>query len=321
MTSRRTFLATGLVLATVGITAAVAQTPSFFRIGTGGTAGTYYPVGGMLANAISNPPQLVSTAVASNGSVANVNAIAGGNMESGFTQADVAYWAYTGTGVFDGKQKNADLRSIANLYPESVHIVVRKGSGLKSIADLKGKKVSLDEPGSGSLINARAVLAAYGITEKDISPEYLKPNQAAEKMKDGAVDAFFITGGYPMSAISELATSGHGVELLPISGEAAEKLMKDAPFFSKDEIPAGSYKDVPATATLAVGAQWVTSAKIPEEVVYNVVKNLWSEKTRAVLDAGHAKGKLIRSDSALSGLAVPLHPGAEKYYKEAGILK
>jgi TRAP transporter TAXI family solute receptor len=198
---------------------------------------------------------------------------------------------------------------------------VRKGSGLKSVADLKGKRVSLDEPGSGSLINARSVLAAYGITEKDISPEYLKPNQAAEKMKDGGVDAFFITGGYPMSAISELATSGGGVELLPISGEGAAKLMKDAPFFAKDEIPAGAYKDVLATPTLAVGAQWVTSAKIPDDVVYNVVKGLWSDKTRAVLDAGHAKGKLIRKESALSGLAVPLHPGAEKFYKEAGLLK
>ena len=321
MTSRRALLAAGVIMAAAGITAAVAQTPSFFRIGTGGTAGTYYPVGGMIANAISNPPQLVSTAVASNGSVANVNAIAGGNMESGFSQADVAYWAYSGTGVFEGKPKITDLRSLANLYPESVHVVVRKGANVKSIADLKGKRVSLDEPGSGSLINAKAVLAAYGITEKDIHPEYLKPNQAAEKMKDGAVDAFFFTGGYPAAAISELATSGGGIELLPISGEAAAKLMKDAPFFSKDEVPAGTYKDVPAVATIAVGAHWVTSAKIPDDVVYNVVKGLWSDKTRAVLDAGHAKGKLIRKDSALSGLAVPLHPGAEKFYKEAGILK
>jgi TRAP transporter TAXI family solute receptor len=321
MRSIRGLLAVGLAFAAAGISVAVAQTPAFFRIGTGGTGGTYYPVGGMIANAISNPPQLVSTAVASNGSVANVNAIAGGNMESGFSQADVAYWAYTGTGVFEGKPKITDLRSIANLYPESVHVVVRKGSGLKSIADLKGKRVSLDEPGSGSLINARAVLAAYGITEKDIKPEYLKPNQAAEKMKDGSVDAFFITGGYPISAITELATSGGGVELLPISGAAAEKLMKDAPFFAKDEIPAGTYKDVGAVPTLAVGAQWVTSAKVPDEVVYNVVKALWSDKTRAVLDAGHAKGKLIRKETALNGLAVPLHPGAEKYYKEAGLLK
>jgi uncharacterized protein len=311
----------GVALITMaGITAAIAQAPAFFRIGTGGTAGTYYPVGGMIANAISNPPALVSTAVASNGSVANVNAIAGGNMESGFSQADVAYWAYTGTGSFEGKPKVDELRSLTNLYPESVHIVVKKGVA-KTVADLKGKRVSLDEPGSGTLINAKAILAAYGISEKDIKPEYVKPNQAADKLKDGSIDAFFITGGYPLAAVSELVTAAGGVEILPITGPEADALMKSAPFFATDEIPAGTYKDIGAVKTLAVGAQWVTSSKISNDVVYAVVKALWSEKTRAVLDAGHAKGKLITPANALKGLAVPLHPGAEKFYKEAGLIK
>ena len=308
------------VLTLAGVTAAIAQAPAFFRIGTGGTAGTYYPVGGMIANAISNPPALVSTAVATNGSVANVNGIVGGNMESGFSQADVAFWAYSGTGSFEGKPKIEELRTLANLYPESVHIVVKKGVA-KSVADLKGKRVSLDEPGSGTLINARAILAAYGITEKDIKPEYVKPNQAADKLKDGSIDAFFITGGYPLAAMSELATSTGGVEILPITGPEADKLMKDAPFFAVDEIPAGTYKDIGAVKTLAVGAQWVTSSKQPNDLVYAIVKGLWSEKTRAVLDAGHAKGKLITPANALKGLAVPLHPGAEKFYKEAGLIK
>ncbi len=308
------------LLIAVGVTAAVAQTPAFFRIGTGGTAGTYYPVGGMIANAISNPPGLVSTAVASNGSVANVNAIVGGNMESGFSQADVAYWAFSGTGSFDGKPKVEELRTIANLYPESVHIIVKKGVA-KTVADLKGKRVSLDEPGSGTLINAKAILAAYGITEKDIKPEYVKPNQAADKLKDGSIDAFFITGGYPLAAVSELVTATGGVEILPLTGPEADALMKSAPFFAADEIPAGTYKDIGAVKTLAVGAQWVTSSKISNDVVYAVVKAMWSDKTRAVLDAGHAKGKLITPANALKGLAVPLHAGAEKFYKEAGLIK
>ena len=308
------------LLIAVGVTAAVAQTPAFFRIGTGGTAGTYYPVGGMIANAISNPPGLVSTAVASNGSVANVNAIVGGNMESGFSQADVAYWAFSGTGSFDGKPKVEELRMIANLYPESVHIIVKKGVA-KTVADLKGKRVSLDEPGSGTLINAKAILAAYGITEKDIKPEYVKPNQAADKLKDGSIDAFFITGGYPLAAVSELVTATGGVEILPLTGPEADALMKSAPFFAVDEIPAGTYKDIGAVKTLAVGAQWVTSSKISNDVVYAVVKAMWSDKTRAVLDAGHAKGKLITPANALKGLAVPLHAGAEKFYKEAGLIK
>jgi TRAP transporter TAXI family solute receptor len=321
---RSKFAAAGLALGGVVIAAglAFAQAPAFFRIGTGGTAGTYYPIGGLIANAISNPPQLVSTAVASNGSVANVNAIVGGAAESGFVQADVAYWAFSGTGVFQGKPKVEDLRSIANLYPESVHLVVRKAANVKGIADLKGKKVSLDEPGSGTLLNARAILAAFGVTEKDIKSEFVKPNQAAELMKDGSLDAFFFTGGFPAAAISELASTGSGIDILPIAGPEVEKLQKDSPFFATDEIPAGTYKDVGAVKTIAVGAHWVTSAKISPDTVYAVTKALWSDKSRATLDAGHAKGKAIRKETALSGLqGVPLHPGAERFYKEAGLLK
>jgi TRAP transporter TAXI family solute receptor len=298
-----------------------AQAPAFFRIGTGGTAGTYYPIGGLIANAISAPPQLISTAVASNGSVANVNAIVSGAAESGFTQADVAFWAYSGTGIFEGKPRIEELRSIANLYPESVHLVVRKASNVKSFADLRGKKVSLDEPGSGTLVNAKAILGAYGIGERDVSAEYLKPNQAAEKMKDGSVDAFFFTGGYPAAAISELASTGSGIDILPIVGAGAEKLAKEFPFFAADEIPAGTYKDVGAVKTVAVGAHWVTSSKIPAALVYLVTKALWSDKTRAALDAGHAKGKSIQKATALSGLlGVPLHDGAARFYKEAGLM-
>jgi TRAP transporter TAXI family solute receptor len=136
------------------------QAQQFFRIGTGGTAGTYYPVGGMIANLVTQPGKLIASAVASNGSVANVNGIMGGSLESGFSQSDVAYWAYTGTGTFEGKAKAADLRLIATLYPESIHLVVRKGSGIKSVADLRGKRVSMDEPGSGTLVDVRLIMGA-----------------------------------------------------------------------------------------------------------------------------------------------------------------
>ena len=190
---------------TAGGRAALAQV-KFFRIGTGGTGGTYYPVGGMIANAISTST-LNASAVATNGSVANVNGIVGGSMESGFSQADVNFWAYTGTGLYEGKPKVEELRAIANLYPESVHVMVKKGLGVKSVADLKGKRVSIDEPGSGTLVNAKAILAAYGLTERDIRPEYLKQTQSAEKLKDGSLDAFFQTTGYPQGTIVELATS------------------------------------------------------------------------------------------------------------------
>ena len=196
---------------TLGGLRAAAQDITFFRIGTGGTAGTYFPIGGLIANAISNPPGsrtcadggscgvpgLVATAVASNGSVANVAGIASGSMQSGFVQSDVAYWAFNGTGIYEGRPKVDVLRAIANLYPESFHLVARKGAGIKSIKDLKGKRMSLDEPGSGTLVDARLILAAYGMTEKDIKAEYLKPQQSADKLKDGALDAFFSVAGWP----------------------------------------------------------------------------------------------------------------------------
>ncbi|HMA08269.1 MAG TPA: TAXI family TRAP transporter solute-binding subunit [Ramlibacter sp.] len=301
--------------------AGAAQAQQFFRIGTGGTAGTYYPVGGMIANAVSQPGKVIATAQASNGSLANVNGVASGAMEAGFTQSDVATWAYTGTGAFEGKPKVTELRMIANLYPESIHLVVKKGSGIKSVADLKGKRVALDEPGSGTLIDARMVLAAYGVKESDIKPEYIKPNQAGDKLKDGALDAFFFVGGAPAGAISELASSGTGIELLPLAGPQAEALLKSSPWFAVDNIAANTYKDVAAVQTLAVGAQLVTNAKIDADTVYQITKAMYSDATQKALAAGHAKGKYITKENAVKGVGIPFHPGAEKFYREVGLIK
>jgi TRAP transporter TAXI family solute receptor len=184
----------------------------------------------MIANAVSQPGKIVVTAQASNGSVANVNGINGGAMESGFSQADVATWAQKGTGIYEGKPNVPGLRLIANLYPESVHVVVKKGSGIKSVADLKGKRVALDEPGSGTIVNARAILAAYGVSEKDIKPEYIKPNQAGDKMKDGSLDAFFFTGGAPAGAIAELASSpARASRSCPSTARKAKRCARPAP--------------------------------------------------------------------------------------------
>jgi TRAP transporter TAXI family solute receptor len=318
--TRRAALALGANLGALGFSGlpAFAQ-QRFFRIGTGGTGGTYYPVGGMIANAVSTDKINVS-AVATNGAVANVNGIVGGSMESGFSQADVNSWAFTGTGIYEGKPKIEELRVIANLFPESVHVIVRKGLGIKSLADLKGRRVSIDEPGSGTLVNARALLAAHGVTEKDIRPEYLKQVQSAEKLKDGSLDGYFQTTGYPQGTLSELAAT-NGFELLPIDGAVRDKIMAQYKFFAKDTIPDGTYKDVKGVETVAVGAQWTTSSKQPDDLVYEITKALWSEKTRAALDAGHAKGKAIQKETALLGVGIPLHAGAEKYYKEVGLLK
>jgi TRAP transporter TAXI family solute receptor len=315
--SRRILIAAGAL--TLAVTAAQAQ--QFFRIGTGGTAGTYYPVGGMVANVISQPGKISATAQASAGSVANVNAVASGAAESGFSQADVATWAYTATGVWQGRPAVSGLRLIANLYPESVHIVARKGSGIRSVADLKGKRVALDEPGSGTLINARSILAAYGLKDADLRAEYIKPNQAGDKLKDGALDAFFFTGGAPAGAIAELASGGAGIELVPIDGPQADAIRKASGFFAPDVIPADTYKGLPAVRTLSVGAQWVTSDKADANLVYEIVKKLYSADGQKAMGAGHAKGKFITKENAVEGAGIPFHPGAERFYKEVGVLK
>jgi TRAP transporter TAXI family solute receptor len=275
----------------------------------------------MIANTVSQPGKIASTAQASAGSVANVNAVAAGQLESGFSQADVATWAHTGTGVWEGRPAVAGLRLIANLYPESVHIVARKGAGIKSVADLKGKRVALDEPGSGTLINARSILAAYGLKDSDLRPEYIKPNQAGDKLKDGSLDAFFFTGGWPAGAISELASAGAGIELVAIDGPQADAIRRSSSFFAPDTIPTDTYKGVAAVKTLAVGAQWVTSDKVDANLVYEIVKSLYSADGQKAMGAGHAKGKFITKENAVQGAGIPFHPGAVRYYREAGLMK
>ena len=322
--TRRGF-ALGAATLLAGTRMSLAQTQAFFRIGTGGTSGTYYPIGGLIANAISatgpnGVPGLVSTAISSNGSVANINAIQSGAAESGFSQSDVAFWAHSGTGLYDGKPKVEDLRLIATLYPETLHVVARADAGIKSIADLKGKRVSIDEPGSGTIVDARIVLSAFGLTEKDIEPEYLKPGPSGEKMRDGALDAYFFVGGFPAGAVTELAAST-GITLVPVTGPEVDKMLEEYKFFSKNTVPAETYKGVGETETISVAAQWVTNAKQPDDLVYEITKALWSDGTRAALDAGHAKGKQITLENAVTSLGIPLHAGAERFYKESGALK
>ncbi len=314
---------------------ATAQEMQFFRIGTGGTAGTYYPIGGLIANAISSPPGsracedggscgvpgLIATAVASNGSVGNVNSINGGTLEAGFSQSDVAFWAQTGTGLFEGQPAVDKLRLIANLYPESIHLVARADAGIASVADLKGKRVSLDEPGSGTLVDAKIILEAFGLTEADITPEYLKPDQASDRMRDGAMDAFFFVGGYPAGAIAELS-SQHDVVIVPITGPEIDALRAEYTFFATDTFPAGTYKGQDAeVATISVGAQMVTSADLSEELVYGITQSLFNETTQKLFANGHAKGKFITLENAVQGAGIPFHPGAEKFYREAGAIE
>ncbi|MGZ2259055.1 TAXI family TRAP transporter solute-binding subunit [Roseobacter sp. A03A-229] len=327
-------MALGLAITAGLATITAAQDIKFFTIGTGGTAYTYYPVGGVIANAISKPPGsrecdaggscgvegLIASAVSSRGSVDNVNAIISGLRNSGFAQSDVAYWAYTGTGTMEGKEPAEDLRTIAALFEEHIHLVALADSGINSVADLKGKRVSLDEPGSGTYVDANLILEANGLALEDVTAEALKGNAASEALRNGKIDAFFVVAGYPTGSLVELASAAE-IKLVPIDGAGAEALVEKYGFFAASDIPEGAYEGVGTTPTVAVGAQWFTSAKEDDDLIYEITKALWNDNSRKLLDVGHAKGKTITPDTALNGVGVPLHAGAERFYKEAGLLE
>lgn len=308
-----------IIVLCLGLAKSHAQ--EYFRIGTGGAAGTYYPVGVMIANAISVPTKLVATAQITNGSPSNVRGIDSENLESGFSQSDVATWAHKGIMAFKGKPPISNLRLIATLYPESLQIVVKKNAGIQSIQDLKGKRVALDELASGTYINASMVLTAYGVKESELKAQYIKTDQAAEKLKNGELDAFFFMGGAPAKPITELVNGGTSIELLDLRGTESEKLLALNTYFSNATIPTDTYKGIAAVQTLAVSAQWVTSAKTSPDLVYQMTKTLFSEEVQKKFQSGHPKGKLITAKNAVLGAGIPFHTGAAKYYKEVGLLK
>ena len=331
---RLLIILTVLLTALAGADRGSAQDVKFFRIGTGGTSGTYYPIGSIIANAISNPPGslacdkggscgvpgLIAQVQSSSGSIVNVKDIASGAVQLALSQADIAYWAYNGSGLFHHDEPNDALRAIANLYPESLHVVVRRDAGIKKITDLVGKRVSLGEQGSGTLVEAEAILEAYGLSKNDVTAEYLRPGAASLAMSEGTLDAFFCVAGYPVTAITDL-TRNLEIDILPISGKAANNVLTFYPFFTKSVIPDGTYAGVGEVDTISIGAQLLVAADIEDDIVYGITAALWHENTRRMLDNGHAKGREIQLKTALDGLGVPLHPGAERYYREIGVLK
>jgi TRAP transporter TAXI family solute receptor len=322
------------VFTAIGLTAPVhAQDINFFTIGTGGVSFTYYPVGGMIANAISKPPGsracgqggscgvdgLIASAVSTRGSVDNIAAIISGLRNSGFAQSDLAYWAYTGTGVDAGQPPATDLRTIASLFEEHIHLVTLQSSAINTVADLRGKRVSLDERGSGTYVDANLILEAHGFGSGDIVERNLKGTDATQALRDGILDALFIVAGYPTRALVDLAGVAD-IKLVPIDGADAAKLTDKFTFFSNSTIPATAYKGIKATPTIAVRAQWYTNVNEDDDLIYKLTKALWNAETRQLMDEGHAAGRTIRLETALDGLSVPLHLGAERFYRESGLL-
>lgn len=305
-----------------------------FRIATGAIAGTYHPIGALLVNIISQPPgsvacedgggcgvpNLVASTASSHGSVANTRAIQDGRVPSGFSQADVAHDMVHAKGVFSGLPPLDKVRAIASLYPETLHVVVRQGAEIKTIQDMRDKRVSLDLLGSGTRHAAEIIMAAHGLGENDYITVQATAGQAAHLMREGELDAFFLVAGIPARAVTTL-TRDKVAAVITLGESETARILADHRFFSRSTIPDGTYQHVGGLSTIAVGALWLTSTEVPDDLVHAICRALWSDSGRATLDDGHPQGKHITLETALDGVAVPLHPGAERCYRELGALE
>lgn len=327
----------GLALASTLALPAMAQDPTFFRIGTGGAGGTYFPIGGTIANGISSPPGsracddggqcgvpgLIAIAQSTTASVFNNAAVENGELEAGLAAADVTRDMFLGTGKFDGKP-HPKLRIVANLFPEDLHLVMPKGETIADLGALAGKRVGIAQAGSGTQVAVLQMLEAWGVTRDNMEEAELNNSQSAERLADGQIDAYFYAAGWPVAAMVQLSST-KGMSLHSFSEADLQKINEIIPAYIPSKIPAGVYEGIDTdTMTPAVSAMLVVSSDLSEELVYQLTKALWNDNTRKLLDNGHAKGKQITADTALDGVAelgVPLHPGAEKFYKEAGLLK
>ena len=315
------------------IAPASAQETHFFRIGAAATAGSFFEIGGILASAISKPadslpcdqggscgvPGLVAVAQATQGSVENLRMVASDQIESGIAQSDVVSWAVAGTGVFADEGPLKKLRAIASLFPESLHVVVRADGPIQTLAELKGRHISLGQTGSGTLVDARIVLAASGLSEQDMSVEYLRSGTAAADLSDVSLESFFLIGGIPIPAVRALAATTP-LRLIPIPDDVLSRMQEKYGPYSRSVIPADTYPGVGiATATVGFHALWVVSADASDDFIFAITKALWNEATQRLLDTHDPIGKDVRLEHAFDGLSVPLHPGAIRFYREAGL--
>jgi uncharacterized protein len=303
-----------LLALAIACAGAAAAGKVFLNIATGGTAGTYFPLGGAMAEIINkNVADVNATAVTSGASVANINMLATDEVQMAFVQNDIAYYAFNGVEMFKDKQQKS-IRAVATLYNETIQIVTLASSGIRSLADMKGKRISVGAAGSGAEVNARQVLEAAGLTYKDISPQYLSFAEGANGLRDGNTDVAFLTAGAPTAAVRDVAAQ-KDIVVIPVSKDIADRLIAKYPFYVRVKIPKDTYsKQTVDVDTVTVKSILVASASLDETVVYNATKAIFSNLERLV--QAHAQGKNILRATALEGLPIPVHPGAERFFKE-----
>ncbi|MEH7180397.1 TAXI family TRAP transporter solute-binding subunit [Neobacillus vireti] len=287
--------------------------PKFVSILTGGTGGTYYPLGGSFAKIIKDETGIETNAETSGASAENMNTLKNGDAEIAFSQTDIASYAVDGKLMFENNKVD-NVKAIATLYPETIQIVTTKESGITSIEDLKGKKVSVGAPGSGTVANAQQILEVHSMTFDDIQKQDLSFDESTQGIQDGTIDAAFVTAGTPTGAVESLGAT-ENVVIVPIAQDKIDDLIKKYPFYVKEEIPSGTYGLEAAVTTVAVQAMLVASSDLSEDVVYDVTKAIFENIDKVT----HAKGKLIKVENALNGVGIDVHPGAQKYFDEKGV--
>lgn len=305
------------VLAAMGVLlcAGLVQAKNYVSIATGGTSGTYYPIGGAIAQAASKSGAVQATAETGNASVANLNLIGKGEIEIGFAQNDTAFWAFNGQQMFKTPQKN--LRAVAVLYPEHVQVILAKDAKVENINDLKGKRVSVGAAGSGVEADVRAIFEVAELKYGDMKVDHLDFGATSNRFKDNQIDVGFVVSGYPTASIMDLTTSKE-VGLLSFNDDFLGKLSKQHPYFVASVIPANTYRGIDKdTKTPAVMAMLVTHDKVPEKVIYEFLKSMFGNID--MVHASHSMAKQINLNTALNGVTIPVHAGAAKFYKEKNV--
>lgn len=305
-------------------TAVPAFAVKFVTIGTGGITGVYYPTGGAIAKIVNNKRAeygIRCTVESTGGSVFNVNAVMAGDLEFGVVQSDRQFQAINGIADWKDKGKQTKLRAVFSIHPESCTLLAAVDAGISTLKDLKGKKVNLGNFGSGHLGNSSDALKAIGFDlEKDIKAEYIKAAEAPGLLQDGRIDAFFYTVGHPSGAFKEATAGARKVKFIPISGPEIDKMVQSYPYYAKSFVPVENYpgaKNDGNVNTFGVKATFVTSSDVPDDVVYAITKEVFSNlETFKQL---HPAFQVLSKESMLTGLSAPIHPGAMKYYKEAGL--
>ena len=314
-TKKGVFFAAVVAVMILSLTGVSHAAKSYLSIATGGTSGTYYPIGGAIAAAVTKGSDIQATAESGNASVANINLVAKGDIEVAFVQNDIAFWAYSGQQMF--KSKLSNVRAVAALYPEHVQLILSSSANIKKLEDLKGKRIGVGAPGSGTEGDAQAIFQVAGMKYSDTKVDFLDFGATTNRFKDNQIDAGFVVAGYPTASVMDLALTKE-ITLMDFDKAFLDKLSKAHPYFVASVIPAKTYnridKDINTPAVMAI---LVTHDKMSEDVIYKFTKAMFDNIKD--IQASHAKGKEINLKTALDGLTVPLHPGAAKYFKEKGL--